>query len=84
MKSNAYVGNNCIYIDSKNQEYIGLLNNSKCYNIVKGVNKIENSEVLYNAVVTLTGITKTPNFDITIFKAMDKVCQMLYTKHKEI
>ena len=46
--------------------------------------KRQNSEVLYNAVVTLTIITKTPNFDITIFKAMDKVCQMLYTKHKEI
>ena len=51
MKSNAYVGNNCIYIDSKNKEYIGLLNNSKCYNIVNGVNKFENSEVLYSCMM---------------------------------
>jgi hypothetical protein len=45
--------------------------------------KRQDSEVLYNAVITLTGITKVSNFDITIFKAMDKVCQLIYNKHKE-
>jgi hypothetical protein len=40
--------------------------------------------VLFNAVVTLTSITNAPDFDIKIFKAMDKVCQLIYTKHKEI
>jgi outer membrane lipoprotein-sorting protein len=57
----------------------------------KGSNKINfiervgrnDNEILYNAVVTLTGITKSPAFDTAIFKAMDKVCQMVYNKHKE-
>ena len=46
--------------------------------------KLQDNEVLYNAVVALTSITKAPNFDVAIFKAMDKVCQMLYDKHKAI
>ena len=41
-----------------------------------------NNEMLYGAVVTLARISKASNFDIPIFKAMDKVCQMLYNKHK--
>jgi hypothetical protein len=57
----------------------------------KGSNKIDfierigrkENEILYNAVVTLTSITNAPNFDIAIFKAMDKVCQIIYNKHKE-
>lgn len=55
----------------------------------KGSNKVnyierigrKDNEILYNAVVTLTGITKASNFDAGIFKAMDKVCQMVYNKH---
>jgi hypothetical protein len=58
----------------------------------KGSNKINLIErisrqdhlVLYQAVVTLTSLTNDPNFDVAIFKAMDKVCQMIYTKHKAI
>jgi hypothetical protein len=58
----------------------------------KGSNKINLIErigrqdhgILYQAVVTLTSLTNDPNFDVAIFKAMDKVCQMIYTKHKEI
>lgn len=57
----------------------------------KGSNKInfierigrQDNDILYNAVVTLTSITKPPIFDLKIFKAMDKVCQMIYNKHKE-
>lgn len=41
------------------------------------------SETLYNATLTLTSITKAPNFEVAIFKAMDKVCQMLYNQYKE-
>jgi hypothetical protein len=56
----------------------------------KGSNKImfterigrSNNEMLYGAVVTLARISKASDFDIPIFKAMDKVCQMLYNKHK--
>jgi hypothetical protein len=57
----------------------------------KGSNKInfierigrQDNVILYNAVVTLTSLTRASNFDTTIFKAMDKVCQMMYDKHKE-
>ncbi len=56
----------------------------------KGSNKInfierigrQKNELLYNAVLTLTGITNDSNFDISIFKAMDKVCLMIYEKQK--
>ena len=51
-------------------------------NFIERITRNEN-EMLYNAAVTLTSITKAPNFDVAIFKAMDKVCQMIYTKHKE-
>lgn len=57
----------------------------------KGSNKInfierikrQDNVILYNAVATLTGLSKASDFDATIFKAMDKVCQMLYNKHRE-
>lgn len=57
----------------------------------KGSNKIEfleriqknDNEILFNAVVTLTSISTAPNLDVSIFKAMDKVCQTIYNKHKE-
>jgi len=57
----------------------------------KGTNKVNfierigynDNEILYNAVVTLTSITKATNFDASAFKSMDKVCQMLYGKYKE-
>jgi hypothetical protein len=50
-------------------------------NFIERIGRNDN-EILYNAVVTLTSITKASNFDAAIFKAMDKVCQMLYNKHK--
>ncbi len=57
----------------------------------KGSNKViflerikrDENEILYNAVLTLTSLTRSPNLDVPVFKAMDKVCQMVYKKHKE-
>jgi hypothetical protein len=57
----------------------------------KGTNKVNfierigynDNEILYNAVVTLTSITKASNFDASAFKAMDKVCQILYINYKK-
>lgn len=57
----------------------------------KGSNKVvyierikrDNNINLFNAVVTLTSLTSSSPFDVTIFKAMDKVCNMIYFKHKE-
>jgi hypothetical protein len=51
-------------------------------NLVERILRIDN-EMLYHAVITLTSITKDNNFDASIFKAMDKVCQLIYNKHKE-
>lgn len=48
-------------------------------NLIERISRKEN-ELLYYAVSTLTLITKDPNFDPSIFKAMDKVCQLLYSK----
>jgi hypothetical protein len=55
----------------------------------KGSNKVSfieriprnNNELLYDAVVILTNITKSSKFDLPIFKAMDKVCLLVYNKH---
>lgn len=49
-------------------------------NFIERIGQIEN-EIFYTAVLTLTTITKDPNFDGAIFKAMDKVCQLIYSKH---
>ena len=51
-------------------------------NFIERIKKQENI-ILYNAVITLSSITNASDFDSTIFKAMDKVCQMTYNKHKE-
>jgi hypothetical protein len=48
-------------------------------NFIERIHRKEN-ELLFDAVVTLTRITNSPNIDIAIFKAMDKVCQMIYDK----
>jgi hypothetical protein len=54
----------------------------------KGSNKVNfleriprfQNELLFDSVVILTNITRSPNFDPAIFKAMDKVCQLIYEK----
>jgi hypothetical protein len=50
-------------------------------NFIERIRRQEN-DMLFNAVSTLTSISKASDFDISIFKAMDKVCQMIYNKHK--
>jgi hypothetical protein len=57
----------------------------------KGSNKVDfierirrnQNELLFDAVVTLTRSTNPANFDIEIFKALDKACQLIYNKHLE-
>lgn len=50
-------------------------------NFIERISRNEN-ELLFEAVITLTKITNSTNFDITIFNAMDKVCQLIYNKYK--
>jgi hypothetical protein len=79
------MNNNALFaIDLKTEEIIVSESpkGSKKINFIERINR-KDSEILYNAVVTLTSITNMPNFDIAIFKAMDKVCQIIYKKLKE-
>ena len=71
-------------IDIQTQEVI-VSGSSKGSNKVNFIERIVQSDnvMLYNAVQTLTTISKSSNFDMAIFKSMDKVCQMMYSKHKE-
>ena len=50
-------------------------------NHIERVSRLDN-EILYNSVITLTSITKNPDCDLAIFKAMDKVCQLIYDNYK--
>jgi hypothetical protein len=51
-------------------------------NLIERIQRKDN-ELLFDAVVTLTGIASSADIDLAIFKAMDKVCQMIYNKHVE-
>ena len=71
-------------IDIQTQEVI-VSGSSKGSNKIDFIERIVQSDndMLYYAVQTLTSITKSSSFDMAIFKSMDKVCQKMYSKHKE-
>jgi len=71
-------------IDIQTQEVIvsSSSKGSNKINFIERVKQIDNN-MLYDAVQTLTSISKSSNFDMAIFKSMDKVCQIMYSKHKE-
>ena len=71
-------------IDIQTQEVI-VSGSSKGSNKINFIERIVQSDniMFYNAVQTLTSITKSSSFDMAIFKSMDKVCQIMYSKHKE-
>jgi hypothetical protein len=39
--------------------------------------------LLYEAVSLLSHMAKAPDLDDAAFRAMDKVCQLMYAKHRE-
>ena len=69
-------------IDQNTQEII-VSESPKGSNKINFIERIRRQEndMLFNAASTLTSISKASDFDISIFKAMDKVCQMIYNKH---
>ena len=71
-------------IDSKSDEVIVSESPKESIqiNFIERISR-EDNEVLFNSVVTLTSITKSSPLDMSVFKSMDKVCQMIYLKHKE-
>lgn len=68
-----------------NTEEVIVSGSSKGSNKINFIERIsrEKSEKLYYAVLTLTSVAKDPKFDVAIYKATDKVCQMIYKNHKE-
>jgi hypothetical protein len=54
---------------------------SKSINLVERIKRTDNP-LLYQAVQTLTLITTAPPLDAKLFKAMHRVCQMIYMNHK--
>lgn len=69
-------------IDQNTQEIIvsEAPKGSNKINFIERIRRQEN-DMLFNAVSTLTSISKASDFDISIFKAMNKVCLMIYNKH---
>ncbi|HLV52896.1 MAG TPA: hypothetical protein VKY29_02665 [Cryomorphaceae bacterium] len=55
---------------------------SREINFVERVPREANA-MLFDAVATLTAMAKSPDFDAAIFRAMDKVCRMIYLKHRQ-
>lgn len=76
--------NKLFAVDTNTEEVI-VSESPKGSNKINFIERIKRQEnvILYNAVITLTSITHAPNLDTSIFKAMDKVCQLIYSKHKE-
>ena len=75
--------NKLFAIDEKTEEVIVSESpkGSKQIHFIERVGRKEN-EILYQAVMTLTCMSKDADLDLSLFNAMDKVCQGLYTKHK--
>jgi len=55
---------------------------SKEITFIERIPQREN-ELLFDAVSSITKLTTSPKFDVTLFKAMDTVCQLIYAKHAE-
>ena len=74
---------NLLFAIDKNTQEIIVSESPKGSNKINFIERIRRQEndMLFNAVSTLTSISKASDFDISIFKAMDKVCQMIYNKH---
>lgn len=74
---------NILFAIDKNTDEIIVSESPKGSNKINFIERIkrQDNDLLYLAVSTLTNISNASNFDVTIFKAMDKVCQMIYNKH---
>lgn len=74
---------NILFAIDKNTDEIIVSESPKGSNKINFIERIKRQDngPLYHAVVALTSISNASNFDATIFKAMDKVCQMIYNKH---
>lgn len=76
--------NKLFAIDSKTND-VTVSESGSSSNSIEFLERISRSEneILHNAVVTLTSISKATEFDAALFKSMDKVCQLIYVKFKD-
>ena len=51
-------------------------------NFIERINRKDNTD-LYKAVELLTSNSNAANFNPLIFKAIDKVCQLIYNQYNE-
>jgi hypothetical protein len=79
------MNSNLLFAIDLNTEEVIVSDSSKGSNKINFIDRIKRSDndMFFNAVLTLTSIAKSSDFDAAIFKSMDKVCQMLYNRHKE-
>jgi len=79
------MSNNLLFAINIHTEEVIVSDSSKGSNKINFIERIHrrDNDILYNAVVTLTSITKSANFDTAVFKAMDKVCQLMYNSMKK-
>ena len=77
---------NLLFAIDVNMQEVIVSESSKESNKINFIERIKQSDnnMFFNAVITLTSITKSSSFDERMFKSMDKVCQMMYYKHKKI
>jgi len=79
------MSNNLLFAIDIHTEEVVVSDSPKGSNKINFIERIHrrDNDILYNAVVTLTSITKSANFDTAVFKAMDKVCQLMYNSMKK-
>jgi len=84
-KINRAMSKDFLFAINTDMEEVIISESAKGTNKISYIERIKKSdnEMLYHAVNTLTSITKSSNYDATIFKAMDEVCQLMYSKHKK-
>jgi len=77
---------NMLFAIDTNKEEVIVSHSPKGSNKINFIERIarQDNSNLYKAVELLTDLSNTSGFDPAIFKAVDKVCQMIYNKNKEI
>ena len=75
-----------LFAIDKDTEEVIVSNSTKGSNKVNLVTRVKKQEctALYHAVQTLAAVAAASPFDATIFKAMDKVCQLIYTNYNNV
>lgn len=69
-------------VDEKTDEVIvsESLKGSKQIHFIERIHR-KDHEILYQTVQLLATISRDPDLDLSIFKALDKVCQSIYAEH---